>query len=97
MATKAKAMGVGWKKRARRNRVGSRVWGSICERYQIVANELVFGVKIRPVRYAVWFTRRVRDLDRWFTSEVKIGVYASRKKAELAAERHRKAEYVREI
>lgn len=90
-AIETKTVAVAWKKRARRNRVGSRVWESTCERYQIVAVELVYGVKIRPVRYAVWFSYRVRDRERWFTTEAKIGQYTSRAKAEQAAARHRKA------
>lgn len=82
-----------WKKRARRNRAGSRTWESACGRYYVVAVEMVFGVKIRPVRYAVWWRYRVQDRARWFTSEKKIGQYASRKKAERAADKHKEREH----
>lgn len=82
------ATNITWKKRARRNRAGSRTWDSACGRYYIVAVEMVYGVKIRPVRYAVWWRFRTRDGLKWYTSERKIGQYANRKQAERGAEKH---------
>lgn len=76
-----------WQNRATRNRVGSRVWPSRCGRYYIVACEIVFGVRMFPVRYALWHRFRGKDRTGFYDSERLIGRYKSKLAAQRAAER----------